>query len=298
MATDTRVNNTAIANDADFRASIAGFRAQLAAAGLVQAADTGQINPATATKPTVNNTAAGYEIWRFDDALQATLPVFIKVEYGTGPGLTTLGWWLTVGTGSNGAGTLTGQVSTRRQTYPGVTGVATWYASGSMGAEGGRFAQFAQYNAGNNAWGIFTVIERTRDANGNPTADGIIFFCLNNGTSTATAWVQHVPANGTIPAGVSATNSMQLPTIGGGPAYAPGKSLVGLNVALVPTMAVLGKLLFGTTLFFSSTDIGDLSVISVNQFGAAHNFLCFSGSGASFSNTFANIVFGIAMRWE
>lgn len=298
MATDTRVINSSIASDVDFRACVAGLRAMLAAAGLVQTADTGQLDPATVVRPTSGGSvAAGYEIYRFADALQATLPVYIKVEYGTGFAANNFGWWFTVGTGTNGAGVLTGQVSGRRQQYPLVVGANNWYCSGSQGADGGRFAMIANYIAANGNGSSFLCIERTRDANGNPTADGIIFFGLQNAGSTALAFLQHVPAAGLVPAGVNSTSGVQYPTLGGGPSYASGKSIIGLNVGLLPTIALLGKVLFGTPLYFAPADIGDLSTIVVNQFGAAHTFMCF-GSGMNYSNVMSNIITGIAIRWE
>ena len=76
---------------------------------LTRTADTGQIG-ATATRPAVN-TSAGYAIWKFDDG---QTPLYIKMEFGTASGAATAPriWW-TVGTGTNGTGTLTGSVNTR-----------------------------------------------------------------------------------------------------------------------------------------------------------------------------------------
>src|SRR5688572_17990860 len=72
--------------------------------GLPKTADTGQIN--WLSPPAYNGTggtAMGYENRRFDDALQATAPIFIKIEYGTGASSTNKapGIWVTVGTGSD-----------------------------------------------------------------------------------------------------------------------------------------------------------------------------------------------------
>jgi hypothetical protein len=104
-------------SDATFRAWGSDFSAKLALAGLVKATDTGQINWATVTRPSANSTAAGYEIWKFGDTLQATAPIFIKLEYGSGIAASNLPqMWITVGTGSDGAGTITGQSSGRQTT--------------------------------------------------------------------------------------------------------------------------------------------------------------------------------------
>lgn len=74
FATTTLINT--VTTDAAFRTWGLAYNAKLAAAGLVQTADTGQIDWATVLAATAINTVQGYEIWRFDDALQATVPVF------------------------------------------------------------------------------------------------------------------------------------------------------------------------------------------------------------------------------
>src|ERR1043165_7959340 len=84
--------------DAGFRAWGSELSTKLAAAGLVQTSDTGQINWATVTGPGTN-TAGGYEIWRFADST-----LYLKMEYGTATGSASApGLWCTVGTGSNGS---------------------------------------------------------------------------------------------------------------------------------------------------------------------------------------------------
>lgn len=113
MTTNTYTTLVAHTTDAEFRAWGSALAASLATAGLVQTADTGQINWATVTRTASTNVAQGYEIYRFNDALQGTYPLFLKIEYGTGGSTTGPGMWLTVGTGTNGAGTLTGTASTR-----------------------------------------------------------------------------------------------------------------------------------------------------------------------------------------
>jgi hypothetical protein len=96
-----------ISTDAGFRAWASMVHNALAACGLVQTSDTGQINLATVSTPSSNSTYAGYEIWRFNDAEQADAPIFFKIEYGRGGSNTQPNWRWTVGTGSDGAGNIT-----------------------------------------------------------------------------------------------------------------------------------------------------------------------------------------------
>ena len=106
-------------NDAGFRAWGSELSTKLAAVGLVQTADTGQINWTTVTRPG-SGASAGYEIWRFADS-----SLYLKWEYGTGTAAATPMMWITVGTGSNGSGTLTGQLSTRSTIAQGVAANST-----------------------------------------------------------------------------------------------------------------------------------------------------------------------------
>src|SRR6186997_665737 len=98
-------------SDANFRVWGAYISSKLLAGGMVQTADTGQINWTTVLTPTGINTYAGYEIWRFADALQASAPVYFKIEYGEGSNVDGPAVRVKFGTGSDGAGNLTGNVS-------------------------------------------------------------------------------------------------------------------------------------------------------------------------------------------
>lgn len=107
MTTATSASRIRHDSDAAFQEWVQEMTLKLAECGLVQTADTGQINPGSATRPAIN-TSAGYQIWRFNDALQATAPVFLRIEYRTGSVVTNPAMFLGVGTSTNGAGTLGG----------------------------------------------------------------------------------------------------------------------------------------------------------------------------------------------
>ena len=104
MTTSTTLTPVDHTSTTGFRAWGSEVSAQLAAIGLVQTADTGQINWTTVTWTATANVSSGYEIWRFADST-----LYFKLEYGTGPnGSGYPSMWMTVGTGSNGSGTITG----------------------------------------------------------------------------------------------------------------------------------------------------------------------------------------------
>lgn len=80
---------------------------ELVLCGLVQTADTGQYTAGAGTRP-ATSTVGDYIILRLSNSA-----LYFKIETGTGTAATTPQSWITVGTGSNGSGTLTGQTSTR-----------------------------------------------------------------------------------------------------------------------------------------------------------------------------------------
>lgn len=286
MATDTRSISTSIPDDATFRATGTAIAAALVACGMVKTADTGQIDLTTVAKPAGAGVAAGYEIYRFSDSLQATKPIFFKIEYGTANVATTFGLWLTVGTGTNGAGTITGQASTRRQMY-GTTALTggTLYTSG----DGSRIAFLGPVNTAspsvNNT--IWWAIDRTRDASGAATGDGYSWF---SGWSSGTYQWACVPMIGAV---TGASNSAP----GLDPA-AGGVSNLGADVALVIPTTFLGKAFYSLThLYGRGADLGSGS-FSATVLGASHTFLATgtATTNAGISGVVAAV--GVAMIWE
>lgn len=151
----------------------------LAAAGLVLHTDTGQIDFTTVTW-TAANTVSGYQIWKFSDALQATKPIYIKLEYGTnnsnGPQM-----WITVGIGTNGAGLITGSnlVLARTTTCDDSSGAPPAPAKRMdvccIAANGYVLVHYKRASrAGNfpNCWG-FWAVWRSTDDNGDPSSVGV-----------------------------------------------------------------------------------------------------------------------------
>lgn len=174
----TVLNNS---SNAGFQAWATELYNEIIAAGLVQTADTGQLSvPVSAARPG-NATAAGYWIFRFNDALQATAPIFMKLEVGTSGSVDRPGIWYTVGTGSDGAGNITGVVRTRAlaasNTAPSST--STPYSS-YINHEDGFFGMSWKANSSIYSGQSFIAICRTTDDAGDPTANG--YFIVANGS--------------------------------------------------------------------------------------------------------------------
>lgn len=167
-------------SDTTFRAWVSAMLQGWADAGWVRASDTGQIDTATVITPAAT-IAAGFAMFRFSDTLQATAPVFFKVEFGAAPGTQQPGMWLTVGKSTNGAGTVTGILLPR--SVLGAQGSNQFTPNGSfpsLAASGPGYVGFlpsvgdpAGANNGAAKSQSF-IIERSRLADGTPSASGIM----------------------------------------------------------------------------------------------------------------------------
>lgn len=180
-------------SDVLFREWGSDISSRLTTAGLVQTSDTGQINWATVTRASTNSNA-GYEVWRFDDTLQSTAPIFVKIFYGTGGTANASRMQWQVGTGSDGSGNLTGTTSgtfavsssTSAQTSDTTYNSYLNY-DGSFGFLG--LAWKVGANAalvGGNTEG-FGFICRTVDGNGDPTADGCLIVASASNSQASQA---------------------------------------------------------------------------------------------------------------
>lgn len=173
-----------------------------ACGGIVQTADTGQINPATATSPGGANISVGYEIYRFADALQATRPAYLRLEYGTGAGVSNPSIWATIGTGTDGAGNLTG-AGTRFQIGSSVSaGTFNCYVSTTTG-------RLSMLLGGGTSGFMALAWERSLDSTGAVTSAGIVaigFSASNNFTCwlpSSGSSVNQTGVNSMLPIGTS-----------------------------------------------------------------------------------------------
>ncbi|MCI4437879.1 MAG: hypothetical protein JHC33_13815 [Ignisphaera sp.] len=161
-------------SDTTFRAW-AGVISNAFGTAWIQTSDIGQINLSTVTRPSTT-TMAGYQIWRMNDSLQGSAPCFVKVEYGTGSSALQPAIGITIGTGSDGAGNITGNtVTTGRilmQAY-GAVGSTVYTAKVSVSTNRICIYLWVGYS-----YPVFFSIERTHNSSGADTAAGILFFML------------------------------------------------------------------------------------------------------------------------
>jgi hypothetical protein len=204
-------------SDAAFRTWGLELNTKFSAVGMVQTADTGQINWTTVTRAAVINTAAGYEIWKLSSG-----NLYFKIEYGTGNTQPTIpSLWLTTGTGSNGSGTLTGQLSTRIQvgkTASAITSTSTNYQS-YLCATANYFGLSWKIGSATtaNMPRAFMAVAQTVDSTGTATTVG--YFQIVSTTSASLPTYQSVATTaGVTGASISVNNFMLVPGISGTPA--------------------------------------------------------------------------------
>lgn len=276
--------------------------------GLVQTADTGQIDWSTAAMPSAVSQAVGYEIWRFDDALQSSAPVYLKLEYGSAaasanaPGLR---WTLATGTAGNGSVTgfpsmdqtaLGGNTFTILQ-YGGVFANNTLY--GHISGDTNRLAISLGTASAGNLQNPHAIIgwERTVDANGNPTGQGVLVSYLAGGNPVA-GQVVWSPKLGRIMHDSSATNGWGIlaPEKGGG--------TTGANTAVYPVFHTWGGGAFlNPGLNFFAYWNAEMTYNTPNTFtvyGASHTYIPL-GNAAVWSTGFhprGNNQLALMMRWE
>lgn len=177
--------------DAAFRDWGSKLSTALASVGLVKTTDTGQIDWATVLKPASSGVKSGYEIWRFNDSVQPTQPLFLKIEYGSGGvAQSSISLWFTIGKGSNGSGTLTSTIGSVRNPSafsPGFGTSGTWYVSSMDGSALCVLAAPTVLTQGNTT--MYTL-ERSRTATGSPTGIGqwISYTTGANGSTMSIAY--------------------------------------------------------------------------------------------------------------
>lgn len=149
-----------------FQSAVNEVYNNLIACGLsVQTSDTGQIAaPYTGELPFVGPMNIGYYMFKFNDTLQATKPVFIKLEFGWFS-VNAFEMWITVGTAWSANGVIDNGCVLTLGSFSGGTG---W--------NGGAAGTFQVFPAGGSGTGL--GINLTLNSSGVPVS-GTIFSCGN-----------------------------------------------------------------------------------------------------------------------
>jgi hypothetical protein len=289
---------------ANFRSAGAAINAQLSAMGLVQTADTGQINWTTVANPG-SNVFAGYEIWRFNDALQATVPVFIRVEYwGSLSSGNHYAHKIQIGFATDGAGNITGTQKSALITAQGNAVFSGTFGSSACLFSGaaGRIALALFPSVSDPFVSMFWSVERSKDAAGVDNGDAVIIQVAAGGNvaNEANAPKAHLylPFTGGVP-----NVQFKFPAIiSNGPSAFGGNVQMGIPFPIAGSVRNPGL----GALIYNASDFSSLTDYAMSVYGASHTFKTLTdnwryiaGVGSTPGN---NIVVGeqtrLAMRWE
>lgn len=199
MATSVQSSRWTNADDASFRAWGSAISAGLAAVGLVKVAVTGAVDWGTVVRGTSDESGTpwGFEVWRFDDALQATHPVFIKVEYGGSNSTATVqalpALWVTVSRGVDAAGNPVNILAPRRACQPNITASSPSANRTSIepifvSSDGSSICVVPRTGAV--ADGVHApafIVDRSRDNTGAPTSAGGVILTEGAGQPTTSS---------------------------------------------------------------------------------------------------------------
>lgn len=183
-------DNSTLANFKSWASTISAF---FATAGWTQSTDTGQVNWSTIAAVPGSGSYV-YEIWEPNDGLTN---FFLKVEYGTNAasGSTGPSIRISIGTSTNGAGTLTGFV-TGLQTIPPVqttvTSTVTQFQCYFSGVAG-RIGVLMWRDDTTNAGPLFFGVERSINSSGAYTSSYVTLISSGNtGSASCESWMQSV----------------------------------------------------------------------------------------------------------
>lgn len=286
MAAFTNTVTPTNSSTANFRAWGSAIGTRLAAFGLVKTADTGQIDWTTVLAPVGTHSVMGYEIWRFADALQASVPVFFKIEFGSGVSINNPSVHFTMSSGSDGAGTLTGVKTVRRQYQCTATATpVTAYWSGDTN----RFIFIFQGALVANS--LMLSVERTLDSSGVVTNEGVLH------TAWSSSLFSQVAYNNVT--GPYTLFEIVLGAIG--PSVAPFGT-TGVQTAVYPVFHTKGVFLnYGMNLMgYIDATISANAIIAITVYSASRNFMPVGADciNSSLARTAPASVSTIMMRYE
>lgn len=271
--------------DGQFQTMYGDVSAILTSGGQVKTADTGQIG-GSASYPGSNNSAAGYEIRSFGDALD---PIVYKIEYGRGGSADSFAIWLTFGTGSDGSGNITGTFLAREQ-FNGWD--ATTTVAVELCATDNSFIYITNVASNSFAWINF---ERSSDKTGTADNRGV-FVCTKSSLDAAATSRNGIKSAGSY----YSTTSLQ--------AYLPTGNTSGLhsngNVAIFPCWmcapgGIVGALRSLAVIFATDVTISN-EYPGLSLLGVTRNMRCCNNSGGSFASLSATGVTAIKplILWE
>lgn len=257
---------------------------------LTQTADTGQLaNPVVAARPSAN-TSAGYWILKWDDG--TSTPLYFRIDVGTGVSASTPRIQWQIGSGSDGAGNLTGAVTS--QTTVSVNAPAasavTNYTSYLCCATGGFGLLWkGTANSSSQTGEAFVLVGRSIDDSGVVNNDGYLTVSPAN---SPTSWSAQ---------SVNLSNNVVFST--------SGSTMPSMSYSIIP-MGITSSVVGGNAQYFRcfaayplGRPIGHMVACIAGEFSMGTSFA--GESGSITDHTFLSLGRGgqqssycLAMLWQ
>ena len=271
-------------NTTMFRAYGTAISNAFANAGWIQVDTNSAINWTTVVANGSAGVYSGSEVWRMNDALQNTAPIYVCVNYGTGSGGNRPALAITVGHSSNGSGGLCGALSSNVVMQTGVVISSTYpcYFTGSN-----NYIIFCMWLT--SAYALVFSIERTHDSNGDDTAEGALITWIMNGSYAQQFWnitTGGAPAETSVGAFIQGIAQTGVP-----PKFNWYPVWFSKGTFLNPSKNII----YGSINHFTSGAIS-----TVTHYGAAHNYVALPVWGSSPANRAAATAsnFRVSVLWE
>jgi hypothetical protein len=210
----------------------------------------------------------GYRIYRMADSLQATAPVFMRLDFGSANAGTLIpNIWPTIGTGSNGSGTITGTMWDGGATLGigGQNSATTAYGNCYGSAGTARFALAMWIQVGNTQIPVVFTLERTKDASGNDTNAGLLLVYRISAAGSVAA-NRFLVFTGTQP---SAEPGLSFVLSGINPSETFGGDIgVGILIHFKGVAQQPGT----NIMFVNSSDVSSLGTVNLTLYGATRTY--------------------------
>lgn len=251
-------------SDATWRAMLAAIKTNIEAMGWVQTSDTGQLDVTTSLKPTTTNQSRGYLLWRANDALAGSYPMILRMEFGSSGSTTQYRCDITVGSVTDGAGTISPTSNFYNRGFKDFPASSTTayecYFCGDVNRL--AFVLFDNHPSGTSAL-LGVSVERTHDSSGADTNVGI-FATTSRGLIDQ--WHRMIPYSGTM---------APVETKFMGPVPVNNGTLIGTSVGLFPIFPLYVVSLNQSVCWatYVPADISGNTIITFTMYGVTMTFL-------------------------
>lgn len=267
-------------SNANFQAWAGMIHNALISGGWIDTLDTGSTDPTSATAPA--NGSYIFKVYKMGDTLQATSPCFMKIRYGSSGASLQASMGVTLGTATNGSGTLT------NATTEILSAGATIFASSAVcyvSTDTNRFSCAMFTTATNNSTSFSFQVERSHDNTGaDDTVLPYVFIWGTLGTITNGWRGQCIFPDNTQTVQEILNFGFALPTqstFKGNSFFSP----------VVPQIGMVGNAIiagYAKTADLGLASVGQTTTFSVSFYGTSHTLIAFHTGIAS----------GICIRWE